>query len=100
MNEIDLDEFKDILGITKECIEIEWSGSDTGIEWNDKKKCWEIEYRDLGFDFLLIHELGHIYLYKKTTPFYFNTFFRYPKNIFKFIQVNFIHLFCEKTFSI
>ena len=71
MNETDLDEFKEILGMKKECIEIDWSGSDTGIEWNDKKKCWEIEYNDLGFDFQLIHELGHIYLYKKTKYIYF-----------------------------
>ncbi len=71
MNEADLDQIKDILGLTKDCIEVEWSGSDTGIEWNDIKKCWEIEYSDLGFDFQLIHELGHVYLYKKTNYIFF-----------------------------
>lgn len=71
MNITDLDKIKDILGISKECIEVEWSGSDTGIEWNDIKKCWEIEYRDLGFDFQLIHEHGHVYLYKKTNYIFF-----------------------------
>jgi len=71
MSRIDLNGYKNILGIKKECIEIDWSGSDTGIEWNDRKKCWEIEYNDLGVDFQLIHELGHIHLYKKTKYIYF-----------------------------
>ncbi len=71
MNDLEYNQFRKLLGLSEECIEVDWNGYDTGIKWNEQKKCWEIEYRDLGANFQLIHELGHIYLYKKTNYIYF-----------------------------
>lgn len=65
MNETEFNEFKELLGLSEECIEVDWMGFDTGIEWNEQTQCWEIEYHNLGADFQLIHELGHVFLKKK-----------------------------------
>lgn len=71
MNKLEYNQYKNLLELSEEYIEIDWNGIETGIEWNDQRRCWDIEYRNVGVDFLLIHELGHIHLYKKTNYIYF-----------------------------
>lgn len=71
MEDSEFNYYKDMLGLSNEHINIDRESNETAIEWDDDNNCWNIEYCDLGVDFLLIHELGHIFLAKKTNYLYF-----------------------------
>lgn len=73
MDDSEFNYYREMLGLSNEHIKIDNDSIDTAIEWDDDNNCWIIEYSDLGVDFLLIHELGHIFLSKKTNFLYFAT---------------------------
>ena len=71
MEDSEFNYYKDMLGLSNEHINLDRESIETAIEWDDYNNCWNIEYCDVGVDFLLIHELGHIFLAKKTNYLYF-----------------------------
>ena len=65
-------ESKKILGLEKENIEVGISGKNNAfLHWYEKEKKWGIYLLPSDNDFTPIHELGHIFLAKKTNYIYF-----------------------------
>ncbi|MFX1363683.1 MAG: hypothetical protein ACFFCE_09255 [Promethearchaeota archaeon] len=64
--------YKNILGLEKEDIDIGISAKNRAfLQWYEKEKKWGIYLLPSDNDFTPIHELGHIFLTKKTDYMYF-----------------------------
>lgn len=73
-----LDKYRTILALKEERVKLIYvpptslnQGEGTSIQWYEKEQCWILRYEDIGNEFDLIHELGHLYLYKETDCRYF-----------------------------